>query len=375
METPCVGTFKSQEEFDERTLSRAVSAHDTHLLKAREVVVEVVENDFLATRAVGGGDVERLAHIFGLEYLAPDVSALHFEARGPFLAPLARPLLEFVEGLLAVARLGAAGAGHSAHPVKLFAVKVVGAGNVGILCGDALSAFVEIVLVVAGVGIEVFAVEFKDRLAHVVEEVAVVRHHEQSLRGTLQIALEPFYHGEVEVVGRLVKHEQVGLSHQHVRQGHAFELSARKFVDGLRKIRDIEFRQDLLGAQLKVPCVAPLHFVEERGQARVALGGEALLVVADKLREFAGPLKTGVDDGCSGFEHGRLFKDGDGGVAAHDDAALFVVLSAGENLQQGAFACAVVGDETHFLSVGNRKTDVVEEFECAEAFAQMLYVE
>ena len=54
-------------------------------------------------------------------------------------------------------------------------------------------------------------VEFEDDVADTVEEVAVVRHHEQRLVAALQIALKPFYHLEVEVVCRLVEDEQVGL--------------------------------------------------------------------------------------------------------------------------------------------------------------------
>ncbi len=310
LETPCVGPFQTEEEFDERTLTCTVTAHNAHLLKAREIVVEVIKNDLLVVLAVGRGYVERLAHVFRLEYLAPDVSALHFEARGSFFASLARPLFEFVEGLLAVTCLRAARTRHAAHPVKFLAVKIVGTGDIGILCGDALSAFVEIILVVASIRIEVLAVEFEDALAHVVEKVTVVRHHEQSLRGTLQIPLEPLNHSEVEVVGRLVEHEEVWLRHQYVCQSHSFQLPAGKFFNRLRKVRDIEFRQNLFCTQLKVPCVASLHFVEQRSQSRVALRGEALLVVADELRQLAGPLKTRVDDGGAGFEYGRLFEDG-----------------------------------------------------------------
>ena len=39
---------QSQQHLDERRFARSVAAHDAHLLEAREVVVEVLENDNLA---------------------------------------------------------------------------------------------------------------------------------------------------------------------------------------------------------------------------------------------------------------------------------------------------------------------------------------
>ena len=43
-----VGLFQSQQQFDESGLSGTIGTHYAHLLKAGEVVIEVLENDFAA---------------------------------------------------------------------------------------------------------------------------------------------------------------------------------------------------------------------------------------------------------------------------------------------------------------------------------------
>jgi hypothetical protein len=90
-------------------------------------------------------------------------------------------------------------------------------------------ALVEVV--VARVGDQVAAVDLDDLADHAVQELAVVRgHHERALERA-QPLLEPQDRLEIEVVGRLVEQQRVGLHDQDPREAHAHLPAARERAD------------------------------------------------------------------------------------------------------------------------------------------------
>ena len=74
-------------------------------------------------------------------------------------------------------------------------------------------------------------VELEDPAGHVVEEVAVVGDGDDRARVLLQGALQPRHRLGVEVVGRLVEQQQVGLGQQQPAQRHAAPLAAGELGD------------------------------------------------------------------------------------------------------------------------------------------------
>ena len=83
----------AEEHFDEGALSGAVVADDAHFLEAREVVVEIFEDDDAV--------VESFGDVFGFEDFRPNVTRLDVEAGGALFTAAAGLLLQFVEGFLA----------------------------------------------------------------------------------------------------------------------------------------------------------------------------------------------------------------------------------------------------------------------------------
>ena len=78
--------------------------------------------------------------------------------------------------------------------------------------------------------------------------------------------LEPVDRLDVEVVGRLVEQQQVGLADQRARQQHAAPPAARQRVDaGVG--RQLEAREHQLHALLEAPAVALLELVLQASQA------------------------------------------------------------------------------------------------------------
>ena len=74
--------------------------------------------------------------------------------------------------------------------------------------------------------IELAVVKLDDVLAHVVKEIAVVCHHKDGQPLLAQKLFQPFNHSYVEVVGRLVEQQQIGVVDEYPAQRHLLLLAA-----------------------------------------------------------------------------------------------------------------------------------------------------
>lgn len=119
-------------------------------------------------------------------------------------------LFEFALGLGGFAGLGAKAVGKALEGFDFFLLVLVGGEVLGLAGG----ALVEEVVVVAAVGVQAAVAQFKNAGDKGVEEGAIVRDHEEAAGVGLEVVLKPSEGLEIEVVGGLVKHEQVGLHHQ-----------------------------------------------------------------------------------------------------------------------------------------------------------------
>ena len=70
-------------------------------------------------------------------------------------------------------------------------------------------------------------VDFEDVGADIVEEVTVVGDHKDGHLRVVEEIFKPFDHFEVEVVGRLIKKDEVGFSDEYVGKSQAFLFSTR----------------------------------------------------------------------------------------------------------------------------------------------------
>ena len=112
------------------------------------------------------------------------------------------------------------------------------------------------------------AVQLEDPLGDVVEEVAVVRDGDDRARVLLQVPLQPGDRLGVEVVGRLVEQQQVGLLQQHLAQG-----DAPPFAAGERRRPGVAGRQPHgvhgdLELAVEVPGVGGVDLRPARGPSR-----------------------------------------------------------------------------------------------------------
>ena len=88
--------------------------------------------------------------------------------------------LQLLEGVFAVFRFMSTCLWLSAHPFQLATIAVIGALYLCQRAVDALFAFLEVVGVVAVVGVDRLVVKLHDGVANTLKEEAVVRNHKES---------------------------------------------------------------------------------------------------------------------------------------------------------------------------------------------------
>ena len=76
------------------------------------------------------------------------------------------------------------------------------------------------------IGIYRLIIEFEDEVAYVVQEESVMSNHQERYTRALQITLEPLYHIQVQVIGRLIQNEEVWFHDKCIGKCHTFQLSA-----------------------------------------------------------------------------------------------------------------------------------------------------
>ena len=204
--------------------------------------------------------------------------------------------------------------------------------------GVAATATVEIYLAV---------VEFDDVVTDMVEEVAVVGHHQNGQPLFAEEVLQPFDHGDVEVVGRLVEQQQVGVVDEYAAQRHFLLFAAAEGVHGtIHEFVDLQAGEHFADALFKVPG---FHV----------------------LRAFGRFDKTAYR--LVGVEVGILGQIGHLGVATEGDLAAVGQFLAGDDVEQGAFAVSVAGDEGGLLSGVDAEADVFEQQLVAKRFGEVFY--
>ncbi len=107
------------------------------------------------------------------------------------------------------------------------------------------------------------------------EQVAVVADDDDGVRILAQIDFEPGSAFEIEIVGRLVEHQQLGLREQHAAERCAHAPAAGEFLAGAREVvlREAEADEDFGRARFARPRIDV---------------GEALVDLADAIGVFAG---------------------------------------------------------------------------------------
>jgi hypothetical protein len=164
------------------------------------------------------------------------------------------------------------------------------------------------------------AVEPDRRAREIGEKAPVVAdEHERGAPG-IEISLQPFDRGEIEMIGRLVEEQDIGRGRQHASQRGAACLTAGK----MRRVF--------------LPVEAEL--IEElAAEVDIVAGAEAGFDIG-KRRCEAGKIRL-------------LRQIADHGPGLHENRAAIGFDVSGRDLEQGRFARAVASNESHPLAGGD----------------------
>ena len=237
---------------EQRGLAGAVGADDADDAAAREVEVEVLDEDLVA---VG------LAQVLGLDH---HVAQARPGRDGDLDRVLALLLLlgqQLVVGRQTRLRLGLPGARRGAHPLELARQRPLPRRFRLLLGLEPLALLLEPRRVVPLPGDAGAAVELEDPAGDVVEEVAIVRDGHDRPRELVQVVLEPGDALGVEMVGRLVEQQHVRALEQHAAERHAAPLAAGELVDVRVGRRQPERVHGDLQRAVEVPAVGRLDRV------------------------------------------------------------------------------------------------------------------
>ena len=91
--------------------------------------------------------------------------------------------------------------------------------------------FLQVIAIISLILIDLTIIYFNDFGTDTVEEVTVVRHHEQTEVCAAQVIFQPFSHIKIEMVGRLIQNQQVRLSDKGIgKRLNVLQLSTRKML-------------------------------------------------------------------------------------------------------------------------------------------------
>ena len=239
--------------------------------------------------------------------------------------------------------------------------------------------------VIAGIGRQRAAVDLDDLVDDAVDELAVVRGHQQRALVALQELLQPDQAFEIEMVARLVQQHHVGPHQEDARQRHAHLPAARERADVAvhHLLAEAEARQRL--ARPAVERIA-VEFLETVLHLAIARDDVVHLVGAIRIghRGLEFP-QLGRDDadGTGAVHHlghgaaARHLADvlaeiADGDAAIERDLALVGRLLARDHPEQRGLAGPVRADEADLLALLEGRGGFDEEDLVADLLADVI---
>ncbi len=241
----------------------------------------------------------------------------------------------------------------------------------------------QILVVVAGVEMYLLVPDFHDAFHGDVEKVAVVRDEDERVRIGGQVLLKPVAGFEIEVVGRLVEQQQVGLLQQKFGERDAHLPAAGKFFGLARPVvaMKAETGQHLADLRFERVAVAGDKFVFELlvtvGDVRVfrALMVEFRHAASERLHFFFDGMEFGKHRHALGknraARHGEAVLRQVSGRDAFGarDSAVVERLAPCKNFHDGRLAGAVRSDQTDAGFRRDQPVGVLEQELVAVALA------
>ena len=214
------------------------------------------------------------------------------------------------------------------------------------------------------------AIELEDPLRHVVEEVPVVGDRDDGARVLLEEAFEPVDRLGVEVVGRLVEEQQVGVAEEQPGERDATLLATGQGRDVGVVGRAAQGVHRDVDVALEVPGIGRGDPVLERGLpgadrlvvgVGVGPGGHDRVVLVDQGLDLGHAVEHVALDVLGRVELGLLAEIADREAGRQPRLAHEPVIEPGHDPQQGRLAGAVGPDDADLGARVERQRDVLED--------------
>ena len=267
-------------------------------------------------------------------------------------------LFQHLDAGLCLFRLGGLGLEPVHEALQVGAARLLLAG-LGDHDGTAFGALAGELVVGAGIERQLAVIEMQDRAHGPVQQPAIVRDDQHGMGVALQVAFQPERAFEIEVVGRFVEQQDVGLREQHTRQRHAHPPAAREggaghVLFGLGKAQALE---DRAGAALGGPGV-------DIGETGLDVGNAGGIGGGFRLGHQAGAFGIGGQNGIEKRDlvARHLLRDAaDAGAFGHGDRAGIDGIFAADQLEQGGLAGAVAPDDADLVAFWDGDGGVLDQ--------------
>ena len=215
-------------------------------------------------------------------------------------------------------------------------------------------------------------VHTRDKLIH---ELPVVRDHENGAGVVLEIILEPEQREEVEVIGRLVQQEEVGLHDQQPRKVRAHDPAAAHLARGPVEVALLEAEavEHFLGLRFDLGIAEGVEF-RVRLEVLGNVDGAGLLEFAQpgfEPGDFADASGGDLEDGLAAGGLALLGQVADHGpLVALDRAGVGLIVTEDDG-EEGRLPRAIRPDQRDALAVVHLHRGVLEERAAADGFPEV----
>ena len=233
---------------------------------------------------------------------------------------------------------------------------------------QALLAPAQIVVPVAGPVGHLAAVDLEDPRGQRAQEAPVMGDEHQRAGPVAQELLQPVDRGNVQMVGRLVEQQHLGLGHQRPGQQHPALEPARQPRELLVSIQPHAIQgggHPLVQAPGPRGFDAGLHCGQGIGIHRVGMGQP--VVFGQHAAQFAQAGCDHVEHAAAGIAGHLLFQPGHARAILHAHLAVIGQQLAGQYAQQGGFSSAIAPDQGNALSRADRQANLFEQQRTADA--------
>ena len=343
-----IGLELAQNELEQGGFAGTVGAQQANLVAAQDGGRKVAHDRLVAESF---GDVGEFGH-----QLATLVAAGHVHVDAAHhLAPSLVFGAQLAQAHNARLRPGAPGFHSFANPHLFLCQQLVGAGVDHRFLRQLLFFLQQVGGKVAGVGQQLPPVQLHNAGRHVVQERAVVGDGDDAALEFDQQAFEPFDRIQVQVVGRLVQQQHIGLRHQRLRQCHAFFGAAGQRVHNRLRVQ-VQAVQGLRHALFPVPAVQRLDLALHRVQVAVALA-----ILFNKAYNPRQSCAYCYKNSSIRIELRLLGHVGDAGVVLDLQAAVVGLFHPGQNFEHRGLARAVATNQADAFRGFEGKTSVVKQ--------------